>query len=100
MFDGDLFIVCIVIALLGLPCGLVSGLDGIDILYDMPRWILLRNNRSHISYWKLLSGIVFCCVCEYVFKLFFWFKSEQFGVDKLFRLRNRNLLTTFGCFKL
>jgi hypothetical protein len=66
---GNILIVGIFNELLELSGWLVSGIDGIHLLYGMPRRIILRHNGSHCCDGELLLGILLYCLCSDVFKL-------------------------------
>ena len=67
---GNIFIVFLFDDLRQLSCGLLSGLDGIHLLYGMSRGFLLRHDRPLSSDGQLLVGIIFCCLRNSVFKLY------------------------------
>ena len=103
LFIGDIFIVCIFDELLKLCCGLLSSLDRIYNLYGMPWRIVLRYCGPKHCDGELLFWIIFCCLCNGVFKLSCWvFPSNcrrfiMHGMSRRVVLRYRGSDCSVGC---
>jgi len=92
----NIFFVSVFNELLKLSCGLVSVVDGIHLLYGMPRRIILRHNGSHCYDGELLIRIILCCVCNSVFNMSRCFFSSNIRLFKLLSMSRRVVLRHRG----
>ena len=69
LFIGNLFIICVFHELFKLSCGLFSSLHGIYCLYCMPWRVILRHYKLECSDRCLCSGLLLCCIFNYLLKL-------------------------------
>jgi len=54
--SGIIFVICIIIELLELSCGVLSGLNRIDDMYGMPWRIILHLYWPVVGEWTMFSG--------------------------------------------
>ena len=72
LFIGDILDICHLNDLLELSFGRLSGHDGINFMFGLPRRIVLRERWFDSGDWSLCCGHLFRCFSDSVLKLPGW----------------------------